>query len=113
MKSEVDKLYVDKLVPAPVDLRKLSDAVKNDVVKEDVCNAMIKDIKDKMPDITKLATNTTLNAKINEVKNQIPSITNLATTVALNAKISEVKNKIIIITNLDATNYYYSYCCWK
>ena len=66
-----------------------------------------------MPDITKLATNTTLNAKINEVKNQIPSITNLATTVALNAKISEVKNKIIIITNLDATNYYYSYCCWK
>ena len=113
MKSKVDKLYVDKLVPAPVNLRKLSDAVKNDVVKEDVYNAKIKDIEDKMPDITKLATNTTLNAKINEVKNQIPSITNLATTVALNAKISEVKNKIIIITNLDATNYYYSYCCWK
>ena len=30
-----------------------------------------------MPDITSLATNTTLNAKINEVKNEIPSITNL------------------------------------
>ena len=27
-----------------------------------------------------LATNTTLNAKINEVKNKIPNITNLATT---------------------------------
>ena len=37
----------------------------------------IKNIKDKMPDITSLATNTTLNAKINEVKNEIPSITNL------------------------------------
>ena len=66
-----------------------------------------------MPDITNLATNTTLNPKINEVKNQIPSIPNLASTVALNAKISEVKNKIIIITNLDATNYYYSYRYWK
>ena len=30
-KAEVDKLYVDKSVPVPVDLSKLSDAVKNDV----------------------------------------------------------------------------------
>ena len=43
------------------------------------------------PDISNLATNTTLNAKINEVKNEIPSITNLTTTVAHNAKINEVK----------------------
>ena len=43
------------------------------------------------PDISNLATNTTLNAKINEVKNEIPSITNLTTTVAHNAKIKEVK----------------------
>ena len=28
MKSKVDKLDVDKLVPAPGDLRKLTDAVK-------------------------------------------------------------------------------------
>ena len=34
LKSKVDKLYVDKLVPAPVDLSKLSDVVKNDVVKQ-------------------------------------------------------------------------------
>ena len=31
-KSNVDKLDADKLVPAPVDLSKLSDVVKNDVV---------------------------------------------------------------------------------
>ena len=36
LKTEVDKLDIDKLVPAPVDLSKLSDAVKNDVVKKDV-----------------------------------------------------------------------------
>ena len=34
LKSTVDKLDVDKLVPVPVDLSKLSDVVKNDVVKE-------------------------------------------------------------------------------
>ena len=33
LKSKKDKLDVDKLVPVPIDLCKLSDAVKNDVVK--------------------------------------------------------------------------------
>ena len=83
MKSKVDKLDVDKLVHVPADLSKLNDVVKNDVVKEDVCNAKIKDIVDKIPDITNLATNTALNAKINEVKNEIPNNSNLATTAAL------------------------------
>ena len=70
LKSKVDKLDVDKLVPVPVDLSKLSDVVKNDVVKKDVYNAKIKNIKkDKIPDITNLATTTTFNAKISEVTN--------------------------------------------
>ena len=34
LKTEVDKLDVDKLPPVPVDLSKLSDAVKYDVVKK-------------------------------------------------------------------------------
>ena len=34
LKSEVDKLDVGKLLPAPVDLGKLSDVVKNYVVKK-------------------------------------------------------------------------------
>ena len=34
LKTEVDKLDIDKLVPVPVDLSKLSVVVKNDVVKE-------------------------------------------------------------------------------
>ena len=32
LKSKVDKLDVDKLVPVLVDLRRLSDVVKNDVI---------------------------------------------------------------------------------
>ena len=35
MKSKVDRLDVDKLVPA-IDLSKVSDVVKNDTVKKDV-----------------------------------------------------------------------------
>ena len=31
LKTEVDKLDIDKLIPVPVDLSKLSDVVKNNV----------------------------------------------------------------------------------
>ena len=34
LKTEVDKLGIDKLVPVPTDLSKLSNVVKNDVVKK-------------------------------------------------------------------------------
>ena len=71
LKSKVDKLDVDKLVPVPVDLSKLNDVVKNYVVKKDVYNANIKTIEDKIHDITNLAANVFLNAKINEVKSEI------------------------------------------
>ena len=36
LKTKVDKLDIGKLVPVPVDLSKLSDVVKNDVVKKAV-----------------------------------------------------------------------------
>ena len=41
IKTEVDKLDIDKLVPVPVDLSKLSDAVKNHVVKKDVYDKLV------------------------------------------------------------------------
>ena len=34
LKTEVDKLDIDKLVPVPTDLSKLSNVVKNDVIKK-------------------------------------------------------------------------------
>ena len=42
MKSKVDKIGVNKLLPVPVDLSKLSDVVKNNIVKKDLYNAKIK-----------------------------------------------------------------------
>ena len=101
LKSKVDKLDIDKSAPVPVDLSKLNNAVKNDVVKNVVYNAKIKNIEDKTPDITNLATKTTLNAKINEVKGEIPSINSLATTNTLTA----VKNKIPDVSNLVKNDY--------
>ena len=50
MKSKADKLDVDKLVPLPVDLSKLRNVVKNDVVEKDVYDAKIKNIEDLIPD---------------------------------------------------------------
>ena len=47
LQTKVHKLDVDKLVPVSVNLNKLSDIVKDDVVKKDVDNANIKNIEDK------------------------------------------------------------------
>ena len=49
-----------------------------------------KNVEDKIPFITGLATNASQNAEINEVKIEIHSITNLTTTAAL----TTVENKI-------------------
>ena len=95
LKSKVDKLDVDRLVPPLVYLSKLSDVVKM-MLKKDVFNTRIKNIENKIPDVTNLATKTTLNAKISEAKNEIPSITNLGTQTALNS----AENKIPSVSSL-------------
>ena len=41
LKTEVDKLTFDKLVPVPVDLSKLIDIVKNDAVKKDEYDKLV------------------------------------------------------------------------
>ena len=41
LKTEVDKLDIDKLAPVPVDLSKLSDVVKYDIVKKTVYDELI------------------------------------------------------------------------
>ena len=41
LKTGVDKLDIDKLVPVPVDLSKLSDVVKNYVVKKNVYDKLV------------------------------------------------------------------------
>ena len=46
LKSEVDKLDIDKLKPVPTDLSKLSDLVKNDVVKKTDYNELVTKVDD-------------------------------------------------------------------
>ena len=41
LKSEFDQLDIDKLVPIPDDLSKLSNAVKNEVVKKPAYNKLV------------------------------------------------------------------------
>ena len=69
---------------------------QKDVVKKDAYNAKIKNIDDKIPDITSVATTPTLNAKINQIKNNISKITKLATATAL----TPVENKIPNVSSL-------------
>ena len=41
LKTEIDKIDIDKLVPVPVDLSKLSIVVKNEVVKKTVHDKLV------------------------------------------------------------------------
>ena len=117
IKTEVDKLDIDKLVSIPVDLSKLSDVVKNDVVKKTVCNKLVAkvdnidasdfvlktkyntdktELENKIPDTSGLVKNTNYNTNITELEKEIPDISNLATKTALTA----LENKIPSISNL-------------
>ena len=44
LKTEVDKLDIEKLAPVSVDLSKLSDVVKNDVVKKNVYDKLVANV---------------------------------------------------------------------
>ena len=117
LKSEVDKLDVGKLKTIPTDLSKLSDLVKNDVVKKTDYNKLvakvdnintnglvkktdynikITEIEDKIPDTSGLVKKTDYNTKINEIEGKIPDVSGLATKTALTA----VENKIPSISHL-------------
>ena len=77
LKAEVDKLDIAKLVPVPTDFSKLSNVVKNDVIKKTYYNAKITEIENKIPDISNLATKTELTT----VENKISDISRLATKI--------------------------------
>ena len=101
LKSKVDKLHIGKIETTPVHLSKLSNLVKNDVVKKTKYTAKIKNIEDKTPNKTNFATKTTLNAKINEVKAEIPSVNNLATNTALTAVENKMPDVSVLATKTD------------
>ena len=129
LKTEVDKIDIDKLKTAPTNLAKLNNAIENDVVKKTDYSTKITSIEaqiaeltkntvDNSADITKLkaihtnslvtrtkfsADTNALDDKIDGVEKKMPDISGLATKTSLNAylqtstfnsKVTEVENKI-------------------
>ena len=104
LKTEFDKLDIDKLVPVPVDLSKLCDVVKNDVVKKTKYDELVakvdnidtigfvlrtkydtdkSELENKIPDTSGLVKKTDCDSKIAEMEGKIPDVSNLAKKTAL------------------------------
>ena len=75
LKTEVDKLDIDKLVPIPVDLSKLNDAVKNDVVKKTVYDELVAKVDN--IDASDFVLKNKDNTDKKELENKIPETTDL------------------------------------
>ena len=97
LKSEVDKIDVDKLKTTPTDLAKLSNVVKNDAVKKTDYNTKVTSIEAQIAGLTK---NTVENlADITKLKaidtNSFVTRTKFsADTNALDDKVDGVEKKI-------------------
>ena len=118
LKTKRDKPDTDKLTPVANDLARLSNVVKNDVIKKTEYSKLVRKVdnidttnfvkknkyeKDesyfedkiskidkKIPDVSGLVKKTYFNSKITEIEGKIPSITGLTT----NSKLTAVENKI-------------------
>ena len=75
LKTEVDKLDIDKLVPVPVDLSKLSDVVKNDVDKKTVYGKLV--VKVNSIDTSGFVLNAKYDTDKSKIENKIPNTNDL------------------------------------
>ena len=94
LKTEVDKLDIGKLVPVPVDLSKLSDVVKNDVIKKTVYDELVAKVNN--IDTSNFVLKTSYNADKTELEKKSPDATDFVKKV----KLTELENKILDISNL-------------
>ena len=74
-KTEVHKLDINKLVHFPVDLSKLSDVVKNDVVKKTVYDKLVAKVK--RIETSGFVLKTNYDADKKELENKIPNTSGL------------------------------------
>ena len=100
LKTKVDKLDIDKLAPVPIDLSKLSDVVKNDVVKKTVYDKVFAKVNN--IDTSDFVLKTKYNTGKTEFEMKIPYASNLVKRTDYNTKIIELENKIPDINNLAA-----------
>ena len=91
LKAEVDKLDIDKLIPVPVDLRKLSDLVKNDVNKKTVYDKLV--AKENNIDTSGFVLKTKYNTDQSEIEKRIPNTSGLVKKLDYTTKITEIENK--------------------
>ena len=75
LKTEVDKIDTDKLKTVPVDLSKLSNVVKNEVIKKAECNKLVAKVCN--IDTSNFVIKSNYNTKIAELENKIPDTSNL------------------------------------
>ena len=84
LKTEVDKLDIDKLLPVQTtDLSKLSNVVKNDVVKKTAYNKVVAKVDN--IDTNDFVLMTKYSADKAELENKIRNVSDLATKAQLNA----------------------------
>ena len=108
LKTEVDKLDIDKLKPVPNDLAKLSNVVKTSVVKKTEYDKLVAKVNniDTKGFILKATYDTNksdLEKKISDTDKKIPDTSDLAKKAYLNVKFTEIENKTPSICGL-ATN---------
>ena len=115
-------------MPVPVDLSRLSDVVKTDIVKKTEYNKLVtkvdntdtanfvkknkyeKDRSDfeekfskiynKIPDVSGFLKKADYSSKITELENKIPNVSGFLLSSAFNSEITEVENKIPAIKDL-------------
>ena len=104
LKTEVDKVDTDKLKTVPNDLAKLSNVVKNEVVKKTDYNTKISNIETQITLVNKTALDNLADIKV--LKTKPVNASNFATrtkfstdTNALDDKIDKADKKIPNVTN--------------
>ena len=85
-------------MPVPVDLSKLSDVVKNDVIKKAEYNKLTNKVNN--IDTSGFILKTKYDADKLELEKKIPDTSNLVNKSDYNTKIREIENKIQSISNL-------------
>ena len=87
LKTEVDKLDIDKLMPVPVDLSKLSDVVKIDVVEKHVYDKLVTKVNN--INTSGFVLKTKYDTDKSELANKIPDTSGLVKKTDYNTKINE------------------------
>ena len=96
--TEVDKLDIDKLAPVPVDLSKLSDVVKSDVVKKTVYDKLVARINS--IDTSGFLLKTKYDTDKSEIENKITNTSDVIQKTDYNVKITEIDRKIPHVSSL-------------